>query len=143
MMKLLLAVYIPCILALIGCDERFDIYSPGQIHRTVQAHPSRDGVYIVYYRWDKVIKEYGPGLETVREAVISADEEDKLAIWENTMASAVPKYLRDKDLIPADCVHGVVVVSSNKDEGGGGATAFRCKSGKGVSTRTLKNGTLQ
>lgn len=113
---------------LMGCgDERFDIYSPSQIHHTIKPHPNRDGLYVVQYRWDKVIDEFGPGIASVRQAVRQADDKDKLVIWDNTMAAAVPKYLEANGLIPAKCVRGVIVISSNQDEAGNGMTAFRCK----------------
>jgi len=75
-----------------------------------------------------MINEYGPGLVKVRETVRQAnDSKDKLAVWDQAMAAAVSKYLKERGLIPSECIHGVKVVNSNKDEAGGGVSAFRCR----------------
>ena len=110
---------------LMGCSGN---YSPNRLHRTVKPHPNQEGTYLVYYRRHNMIEEFGPGLVKVRDMVRQAKNiEDKLAVWDQALAFAVPKYLEAKDLIPIECVKGVFVVSSSSDEAGGGTTAFRCK----------------
>lgn len=112
--------------AQLGCGGN---YSPRQLHRTVQPHPNREGIYLVYYLRHQMIDEYGPGVAAVREAVRQANDiDEKLAIWERALADAVPRYLNKNGLIPAECANGIEVVdSSGQERGAGGTTAFRCK----------------
>lgn len=105
----------------------YDPYAPERIERTVQQHPNRPGLYLVYYDWSSMVDNYGPGLEKTRQAVRKAMAKEAKAIWDEAMATAVPKYLQDHNIVPAQCTHGVVVVSSQRVEGGDGTTAFRCK----------------
>lgn len=109
-----------------GCESGY--YSPDQLHRSVQPHPNHEGIYLVYYRRHQMIEEYGSGVAKVREAVSQAkDIGSKLAVWDDALAVAVSRYLETKGLVPAECVNGIVIVSSRGDEAGGGTTAFRCK----------------
>lgn len=84
-----------------GCGSAFDVYSPGQIHRTVQLrHP---GLYIVYYEWPYVEGNFG-----------------------KNRATAVPAYMEAKGLIPSECTKGIVVVRGNDAEGGKAWAEFNC-----------------
>lgn len=108
-----------------GCGTN---YTPGQLQRTVQPHPNREGIYLVYYKYKEMIEEYGPGWKMTLAAVQRATNNEEIQnIWTQALTYAVPKYLNDKGLIPSACNDGVVVVSSNMDEAGGGTTAFRCR----------------
>lgn len=89
------------VLPLIGCGSGFDIYSPGQIHRTVQL--IRPGVYIVDYKWREVSEQFGKDKEV-----------------------AIPKYLEEKGLIPPECGGEVTVIRGGGVENGGGWAEFRC-----------------
>jgi hypothetical protein len=112
-------------LVLTGCGGN-DFSNPNQ--GTVKPHSSREGVYLVYYRYHQMIDEFGPGVEAVRQNVREAGSiEDKLAVWDDALEIAVPKYLEANRLVPPECVNGVHVISSLGDEDGGGTTAFRCK----------------
>lgn len=114
--------------SLIACDGSLDISSANQIYRTVTPHPNREGLYLVYYRYKKIIEEYGPGWVPTLAAVRKANSNDEIKdIWEQALNTAAPKYMKEKGLIPAECVNGVTIVSSNTDEAGGGVTVFRCK----------------
>lgn len=111
---------------LVGCGGSFDIYSPTQIHRTVQSRGQ--GLYVVSYKEFDVINDFGFGVEKVREAVRKAENtKDKLAVWDQAAFVAVPRYLEAKGLIPSECTQGVVVIRSGSLEGGGGWAEFRCK----------------
>lgn len=87
---------------LTACGGSFDIYSPSQIHRTVQL--IKPGVFIVDYRWREVAEQFG-----------------------KDRAMAVPKYLEARGLTPPECVRGVIVIRGGEVEGGGGWAEFRCK----------------
>lgn len=87
---------------LVGCGGSFDIYSPGQIHRTVRTLGT--GLYEVSYRWREVAEQYGKDRKT-----------------------AVPEYLKAKGLVPLECARGVAVIRGGEVEGGGGWAEFRCK----------------
>jgi len=87
---------------LVGCGGSFDIYSPGQIHRTVQSRGA--GIYVVYYEWPYVEDRFG-----------------------KNRATAVPEYLQEKGLIPPECMQGVTVIRGGEAEGGKGWAEFRCK----------------
>jgi hypothetical protein len=103
-------------------------YSAEELHRTVQPHPNREGVYLVYYRYMEMIEEYGPGVERVRELASQAQSANsKQAVWDEALAIAVPRYLESRNLVPEACTNGILVISSHGDEAGGGTTAFRCK----------------
>ncbi len=103
-------------------------YSAEELPRTVQPHPNREGTYLVYYRYMEMINEYGPGVEKVRELVRQAhDADSKQAVWDSALATAVPRYLESRNLMPRACVNGILVISSHGDEAGGGTTAFACK----------------
>ena len=112
------------VLSLTACGGNFDIYSPSQIHKTVQV--LRPGVYVVGYKHHDVINEYGPGVENVRKAIRN-DSDNWRAFWDGAVAVAVPRYLEAKGLVPAECTQGVVVIRSGSGEGGGGWAEFRCK----------------
>jgi len=86
---------------LAGCGGSFDIYSPSQIHRTVQLRSP--GLYVVYYEWPYVEERFG-----------------------KNRATAIPKYLGEKGLVPSECAHGVTVVRGGEGEGGKGWAEFRC-----------------
>jgi hypothetical protein len=119
---------VPLLFSLPACGAIFDIYSPGQIHLAVQAHPNRPGVYLIYYKPKQMIDEFGPGWGKTLAAVRQAKSNEEInAIWEDALAVAVPKYMAEKDLIPGECVNGIAVISSSFDEGGGGTTSFRCR----------------
>lgn len=62
------------------------------------------GVYIIDYKWTRMKEAYA-----------------------KSRSSAVRKYLRENDLIPSECVHGVSVVRSGETEGGWGWSEFQCK----------------
>lgn len=109
-----------------ACSDPFGIYSPEQIHRTVQL--VRPGIYVVSYKEFDVINNFGPGVENVREAVRKAKStEDKLAVWGQAAFIAVPRYLDIKGLTPSECAQGISVIRSGSTEGGGGWAEFRCK----------------
>lgn len=110
------------IVALVGCGGRFDIYSPGEIHRTVRSLGS--GSYVVYYEWPYVIDSYGPDMKFLLKGV---DNKDKPAIWKAATAQAVPKYLEAKGLVPGECARGVSITRSGEGEGGKGWAEFVCK----------------
>jgi hypothetical protein len=106
----------------------YDIYSPSQIHRTVQMDPTVSGHYVVDYKWYYVIEEFGPGVEKVRDVVRQSTSPTEIATaWNQALAVAVPKYLTAKHITPATCVNGVVIIESRFVEGGGGWSRFRCK----------------
>lgn len=96
------AISVLAVVPLTACGGSFDIYSPSQIHRTVQL--TKQGVYIVDYRWREVAEQFG-----------------------KDRATAVPKYLEAKGLTPPECVHGVTVIRGGEVESGGGWAEFRCK----------------
>lgn len=103
-------------------------HSSENLQRTVRPHSSQVGVYLVYYRYMEMINEYGPGLENVRKSVrLQPDVERQLAVWDDVLEVAVPKYLEAKNLIPNACGYGVEIMRSQGDEGGGGTSTFRCK----------------
>lgn len=112
--------------SLFACGGSSDVYSPNHIYRTVQPHPNHAGLYLVHYRHHQVINDYGPGVDKVREEVRS-NPNDWRAVWDEATAIAVSRYMTDKGLIPEECQSGIVIVSSDSDEAGGGTTAFRCK----------------
>lgn len=87
---------------LVGCGGSFDIYSPSQIHRTV--HPRGNGLYVVSYKWSYMVEHFG-----------------------KDRATAVPKYLEAKGIIPVECSQGVTVIRGGEVEGGSGWAEFRCK----------------
>ena len=113
-------------ISLSACGSGFDVYSPSEIHRTVQKHPNHEGLYLVHYRQHQVINKYGPGVDNVREG-IRKNPDNWRALWDRAAAEAVTRYMTEKGLIPKECVNGIVIVSSDSDEAGGGTTAFRCK----------------
>jgi hypothetical protein len=84
-----------------ACSDPFGVYSPERIHRTVQSRGG--GLYVVYYEWRHVEQSYGKDRDT-----------------------AVPAYLKAKDLVPFECARGVTVVRGNKGEGGKAWAEFRC-----------------
>ena len=88
--------------SLAGCGGSFDIYSPGQIHRTVRSQGP--GLYVVSYKWPYVEDHFG-----------------------KDRATAVPEYLKMKGLVPPECTQGVTVIRGGEVEGGGGWAEFRCK----------------
>ncbi|MES9897846.1 MAG: hypothetical protein ABW148_02350 [Sedimenticola sp.] len=109
-------------LDLYGCGGRFDIYSPGEIQRTVKS--VEPGIYLVSYKWPYVVDNYGPNMELLLEG---AEDNEKPRIWNQAMASAVPKYLEAKGIIPAECGdNGVSVIRNGETEGDGGWAEFRC-----------------
>jgi len=110
------------IVALVGCGGRFDIYSPGEIHRTVRSLGS--GKYLVDYKWRYVIANYGPDMELLLKGV---DKKDMPAIWKAATGQAVPKYLEAKGIVPKECARGVSITRSGETEGGGGWAEFVCK----------------
>lgn len=112
--------------SLFACGGNYDVYSPSDIHRTVQPHPNYEGLYLVHYRHHQVINEYGPGVDKIREKV-RVNPDNWRALWDEAIAKAVSRYMTEKGLVPAECQSGIVVVSSDSDEAGGGTTAFRCK----------------
>ncbi len=110
-----------------ACGGGFDIYSPNNIYRTIQPHPNREGLYLVHYRYKEMIEVYGPGWEKTLAAVRQAKNNKEIYnIWNQTLTLAVPKYLEEKKLIPDECIHGIVAISSNMNESGGGTTVLRC-----------------
>ena len=90
------------IFPLVGCGGSFDNYSPSQIHRTVQLR--MPGLYVVYYEWPYVEEHFG-----------------------KDRATAVPEYLKAKNLVPSECLRGVIVTRGGEGEGGKGWAEFRCK----------------
>lgn len=56
---------------------------------------------------------------------VSAPEAEQL--WEETMAAAVARNLVRTNKVPEACGEGVLVLSSNKDEGGNGLSLVKCK----------------
>ena len=88
--------------SLTACGGSFDIYSPSQIHRTVQLRGL--DLYVVYYDWPYVEEHFG-----------------------RDRATYVPKYLKAKNLIPPECLQGVTVTRGGEGEGGKGWAEFRCK----------------
>jgi len=104
-----------------GCAGRFDIYSPGEIHRTVR--PLESGAFIVSYRWRYVVDAFGPDMTALLKGV---REEEMASKWKQAIEIAVPKYLAANGLVPAECSKGVYVTRSGEAEGGGGWAEFRC-----------------
>ncbi len=109
----------------VACSS-FDTYSPNQTHRAIKPHPNHKGVYLIYYRRHQLIDEYGPGVENVRRD-IQKNPDNWRVIWDKAAAEAVTHYMTEKELVPPECVNGIVVISSLGDEAGGGTSAFRCK----------------
>ncbi len=91
-----------------------------------EPHPNYDGVYIVRYMRHQVINTYGPGVESVREA-IRKNPDNWRALWDEAAAVSATRYMEDNGLIPSECQNGIEVISSGAYEGGGGSTSFRCK----------------
>jgi hypothetical protein len=88
-------------LLLVGCAHDLKVHPP-------QNHGD---IYLLYYHpWDEMLNEYGPGADVVR------------AFEEATL-----KCLEQRSLVPTECSKGVVIISSQQNEGGGGNTAFKCK----------------
>ena len=92
---LLIAAFIAC-----GCG-RFDPYSPGEIHRTVQERGPN--LYVAYFRRDAIDK------------------------FGRDRAQALPLYLRENGLVPSKCSHGVTYVRGADTESGQGWAEFRCQ----------------
>jgi hypothetical protein len=88
---------------LTACSGRFDPYSPGEIHRTVQKRGP--DLYVAYFR---------------REAM------DKFG---RDRSQALPLYLRDNKLVPSECAHGITYLRGGDAEGGQGWAEFRCQRG--------------
>lgn len=114
---------------LAGCNVLYDPFSGDNIHKTVQPHPNRKGIYIVHFNVKKVVNEFGPGMNKLHQEIEKSESsEEEYAYWRAIVESSLIKYLQIKQLVPVECSRGVVIVSSGKDEiGGGGAAAFRCR----------------
>lgn len=110
------------VIFLAGCFGPFDVYSPSQIHKTVQLYGENE--YIVYYKRHYVIEQFGPDMS---EVLRNVEDKDKHALWDQAIAVAVPKYLKAKNIVPVACNYGVVIIKSGETEGGGGYAVFRCK----------------
>lgn len=112
--------------ALSACAGTHDAYDQSAKDRSVQMlYP---GTYIVSYREFDVIEKYGPGVESVRDAVRQATGlRDKTSLWDQAVIATVPKYLVAAGLVPIECRYGVAVIRCGSTEGGGGWAEFRCK----------------
>lgn len=114
------------VIGLPACSDPFGVYSPERIRRTVQSRGQ--GLYVVSYKEFDVINAFGPGVENVRADVRKAGgTKEKLAVWDQAVSVAAPRYLEAKGLVPSECTQGVVVTRSGSTEGGGGWAEFRCK----------------
>lgn len=85
-----------------ACSAPTGVYSPERMRRSVQSLGG--GLYVVDYKWSYVEGTFGKDRPT-----------------------AVPAYLKAKDLVPVECAQGVVVVRGGRTEGGWAWAEFRCK----------------
>lgn len=120
-MKLMKYYFVVFIFTLSACAAS---ESTNNLRRLVTPHPDIIGLFNVVFEYDKVIEEYGPGLKAVRERVrVSSNSEE---VWKEVIEEVIPIYLKDHDIIPGECRHGVAVTGSRKDEAGNGIASFRC-----------------
>lgn len=94
----------------------------------VMPHPNHEGVYLAIYKpADRLLDEYGNGSEKMYKSLRGASPETVKQIWNAAYGYAIQKYLEVNHRIPQECHEGIYIDSSSPDEGGGGATSFRCK----------------
>lgn len=110
---------------LAACGSGINLQSPGDIHSAIGKHPNHEGLYLIHYRHERMIDEYGPGIETVRSRIVESPENWR-ALWDEATAESVMHYMEEKGLTPDECDNGVVFNSSGSDEAGGGTMTFRC-----------------
>lgn len=100
----------------------------GALIVNIQPHPNHERLYYAYYRpASKLLNEYGSGANQLYQAVKGADALKVKSVWNEKYGEAVSNYMYLNNRIPPECKHGIVLVSSSPDEGGGATTVFGCK----------------
>lgn len=101
---------------------------PFTLKATVHVQPNQVGVYeLSYHPWDKMLNEYGRGLERVREEIKNVPKDQIMIIWDRAHTEAAVRYVEERGLAPSECLNGIQGISSHQYEGGWGSTGFRCK----------------
>jgi hypothetical protein len=96
---------------------------------TVQRESSGSALaFIVFYTsWERLLNDYGPGVDEVRARLKDTGYVDAEATWDKAFEESVPRFLRATQLVPAECGGETTVYQSEEAEGGGGWARFRCE----------------
>ena len=100
---------------------------PFHLKASVNAEKTRTGNFtLTYHPWDKMLNEYGRGVESVRQEIKQVSKDQISGIWDRAHTEAAINYIEASGLIPAECTSGIQGVRSRQFEGGWGNTDFRC-----------------
>ena len=98
-----------CVCGLTGC---FSSYEPEELYRTVSPWGDEPGVYQVDYYEPDMWDEYWQDLD---------------GPYDPARYEGVSRYLEDKNLIPEECVNGIVVVDIAGGRTSIGSAFFHCR----------------
>lgn len=101
---------------------------PFKLKASVHAQSNQVGVFeLSYHSWDKMLNEYGRGVESVRAEIKKVPKDQISIIWDRAYTEAAVHYVEVKGLVPSECSNGIQGIRSRQYEGGWGSTDFRCK----------------
>ena len=88
-------------------------------------HPA--GTYEFVYSGYLLGKEYIRNLDELESIARTIPHEKVNKMYDQAFDIAVPQCLAEHNLIPTECINGIVILSHHRVEGGKGYTYFRCK----------------
>ena len=85
------------------------------------------GTYEFVYSGYLLGKEYIKNLDELESIARMLPHEKVNKMYDQAFDIAVPLCLAEHNLIPTECINGIVILSHHRVEGGKGYTRFRCK----------------